>query len=296
MKGKRIFTFDQIFDFTVNFIVVIATILVLYPLYFVVIASVSDPAAVNSGQTLLLPHMPSLSGYKLIFEDARIWIGYKNTLIYTGFGTLLALFLTIFAGYALSRKDLVGGSIIMKLMVFTMYFNGGLIPTYLVIKNLKLTDTPYVLIILGSFSVFNLIITRTFFASKIPKEYMEAASIDGCGNGRFFFSIVLPLSKEVIAVIALFYAVSHWNSFFSALIYVSDQKLYPLQLILRDILIGSQSLQSNTDDPSIIMEMQKIAETIKYGVIIVSTLPVLIFYPFIQRFFVKGIMIGGIKG
>jgi putative aldouronate transport system permease protein len=296
MKGKRIFTFDQIFDFIVNFIVVIATILVLYPLYFVVIASVSDPAAVNSGQTLLLPHMPSLSGYKLIFEDARIWIGYKNTLIYTGFGTLLALFLTIFAGYALSRKDLVGGSIIMKLMVFTMYFNGGLIPTYLVIKNLKLTDTPYVLIILGSFSVFNLIITRTFFVSKIPKEYMEAASIDGCGNGRFFFSIVLPLSKEVIAVIALFYAVSHWNSFFSALIYVSDQKLYPLQLILRDILIGSQSLQSNTDDPSIIMEMQKIAETIKYGVIIVSTLPVLIFYPFIQRFFVKGIMIGGIKG
>lgn len=293
---NKFFSSDHIFDIIVNLLVILATLVVLYPLYFIVIASISNPSAVNSGKVLLLPSSIGFESYLQVFRDVRIWTGYFNSVVYTIFGTLLALSMTIMGGYALSRKDLFGSTVIMKFMIFTMYFNGGLIPTYLVVKNLNLIDKPYTLIILGSFSVFNLIITRTFFLTKIPIEFFEAASLDGCGNGRFFFSIVLPLSKEVVAVIALFYAVGHWNSFFNALIYVNSQNLYPLQLILRDILISSQNIQTNLTDLDMMAEMQKVAETIKYSVIIVASLPVLILYPFLQKFFVKGIMIGGIKG
>lgn len=287
---------DLLFDIVVHVLVVLAAFIVAYPLYFVVIASVSDPAAVNSGGVLLFPVAPQLDGYAQILRDTRIWSGYLNTAIYTGFGTLLAVMITIPGGYALSRENLVGRRFIMKAMVFTLYFNGGLIPTYLVVKTLHLIDTRLVLIILGSFSAYYLIITRTFFASKIPEEFFEAALIDGCGQGRFFFSIVLPLSREIIAVMALFYAVLHWNSFFDALIYVNSQRLYPLQLFLRDILITSQTIQMNIQDPEMLLKMQRVAEMIKYGVIIVSSLPVLLMYPFVQRYFVTGVMIGGIKG
>ena len=290
------FEFDHVFDIVVNILVVLSTLIVLYPLYFIIIASISDPGAVNAGKVLLLPHSPGLQGYVQIFRNKLIWVGYRNTLFYTFAGTALSLLLTILGGYALSRKDLVGGGIIMKAMVFTMYFSGGLIPTYLVVKNLNLIDTALVQIILGAFSAYNLVIARTFYLSKIPNEFLEAASIDGCGNGRFFLNIVLPLSKEVVAVIALFYAVGYWNSFFNALIYVNSQSLYPLQLVLRDILITSQSMQTDITDPEMLLELQRTAESIKYGVIIVSSLPILLLYPFMQKYFVKGIMIGGIKG
>ena len=296
MKRINNTTGDRVTVIIINIFLILVGIAVLYPLYFVVVASISDPAAVNSGKTLLAPVNPSLTGYRYIFKDYRILTGYQNTIIYTLFGTAFGLIITVLGGYALSRSDMPGSNIIMKLAVFTMYFSGGLVPTYMVVKGMNLINTRLVLIILGSFSVYNLIVTRTFFLSKIPPEFREAASIDGCGNGRFLISIVLPLSKEILAVIGLFYAVSDWNSFFNALIYVNDQNLYPLQLFLRDMLITTQTLVGSEMDPDAMQELQKIAETIKYGVIIVSSLPVLILYPFVQKYFVKGVMIGGIKG
>ncbi len=287
---------DKIFDIFVTTIFIILLFLVLYPLYFIVIASISNPDLVSAGKVLFLPKEINFEAYKYILKDNRIWRGYMNTIQYTFFGTLFALFLTIPAGYALSRKDMKGKNFIMKYMVFTMYFGGGLIPKYLVIKGLGLIDTPFVLIFLGSFSVFNLIITRTYFISTIPIELQEAAEIDGCSILRFFTSIVLPLSKSIIAIMLLYYAVGHWNSFFNGLMYVKSDHLYPLQVILRDILISGQNIQTESVDMEYVLEMERISRTIRYGIIIVSTLPVLLLYPFVQKHFVKGVMIGSIKG
>lgn len=287
---------DIVFNIVVYGIVLILTLMILYPLYFVVIASISNPDYVASGQVLFWPKDISTDGYAYILRDRRIGLGYYNTGRYTLFGTLIALFITIPAGYALSRKDMLGRNLIMRLVMFTKFFGGGLIPTYLVVKKLHLVDTPFVLMILGSFSVFNLILCRTFFVNTLPDELQEAAEVDGCSVTRFFLAIVLPISKPIIAIMVLYYAVGHWNAFFNALIYVNDQKLYPLQLILRDILILGQSLNADITDPEMLREMQNIAQTIKYGVIIVSSLPVLIMYPFIQKYFVTGIMVGSVKG
>lgn len=286
---------DKIFDCVVNILVVLAAVITLYPMYFVLLASISSPSALISGQSLLIPSDVSFASYKYIFADTRIWRGYGNTILYTFFNTILGTVITVMAGYALSRKDLVGRNVFMKLMVFTMYFQGGLVPTYIVVKNLHLTNTRAIMMILGSFTVFNLIIVRTFFLSKIPDELLEAAQLDGCGNGRFFCSIVLPLSKEIVAVVVLYIAVASWNSFFNALIYLSSQKLYPLQLILREVLLGGQTIQSDVDAADI-AEMQRLAATIKYAVMVISTLPILVLYPFVQKYFVKGVMVGSVKG
>ena len=288
---------DKRFDVIVAVIVVFLTILVLYPLYFVVIASFSDPNLVESGQVLFLPRGITLEGYRYILDDNRIWSGYLNTFLYTIFGTLLAVCITVPAAYALSRRDMIGRGVLMKFFVFTMYFGGGMIPTYLLIKQLHLIDTYLVLILLGSFSAYNLIICRTFFQSTIPLELQEAAEIDGCSIPRFFFSVVLPLSKAVIAIMVLYYAVGHWNDYFNALIYINRQELRPLQLVMRDILIQGQTINPGSSvDPEQIVRLQQIGRSIKYGSIIVSSLPVLIFYPFVQKYFVKGVMIGSIKG
>lgn len=287
---------DIIFDIINTVVSILLLLIVFYPLYFVVIASISNPDLVGNGQVLFLPKEINFDAYNYVFKDRRIWIGYYNTIRYTVFGTLFALFLTIPAGYALSRKDMIGRDVIMKFMVFTMYFGGGLIPTYLIIKSLGLIDTSFVLMVLGSFSVFNLIITRTFFLATIPLELQEAAEIDGCSIPRFFFSIVLPLSKSIIAIMSLYYAVGHWNSFFNGIMYIKSAHLAPLQVILRDILISGQNLLTEGADMEYVLEMQRITRTIKYGVIIVSTLPVLIMYPFVQKHFVKGVMIGSVKG
>lgn len=287
---------DKVFDLIVNILVIFAAIITIYPLYFVVLASVSDPAAVLGGHVFLWPASPDLSAYQYVLKDVRIGTGYYNSIIYTAFGTLFGICLTIPAGYALSRKDLIGSGVIMKVMVCTMYLQGGLIPTYMVIKNLGLVNTRLVMIMLGSFTVFNLIIVRTFFLSKIPTELWEAAQLDNCGNGRFFFSIVLPLSKEIVAVIVLYIAVAQWNQFFNALIYLGDMKLFPLQLALRDILLGTQSVSGDDVDAAAVIQMQRLAETIKYAVMVVSTLPIMVLYPFVQKYFVKGVMIGGVKG
>ncbi|MCI8623834.1 MAG: carbohydrate ABC transporter permease [Provencibacterium sp.] len=287
---------DQVFGAVILLMATLILILVMYPLYFVVIASISDPDQVATGQVILFPKGISLEGYTYILGDKRIWTGYLNSILYAFFGTLIALAITIPAGYALSRSDLRGRGILMKLMVFTMYFSGGLIPTYLVVKALHLIDQRLVLMIMGSFSVYNLILTRTFFASTIPKELQEAADIDGCTIPVFFTHIVLPLSKSIIAIMALYYCVGHWNSFFSALVYINSQSKFPLQLILRDILISGQAVDMENTDPELLLRMEHIARTIKYGVIIVASAPVLCIYPFVQKHFVKGVMIGSIKG
>ena len=287
---------DIVFLFIVYATVILISVVILYPLWFVIIASISDPNLVATGEVLLLPKGITFEGFKYIFRDPRIWSGYYNTIRYTVVGTMLALFITIPAGYALSRTDMMGRGLIMKLLIVTKYFSGGLIPTYLVVKSLGLVNTPYVLMILGSFSVFNLILCRTYFLNTMPIELQEAAEIDGCGIFQYFMKIVIPLSKSIIAIMVLYYAVGHWNSFFNGLIYVTDSDLYPLQLILRDILITGQSVDPATVDPESLELMKQIARTIQYGVIIVSSLPVLVLYPFVQKHFVKGVMIGSVKG
>ena len=286
---------DKTFDRLVTILVVLILISIFYPLYFVVIASISNPDLVSAGKVWFWPKGLSFEGYEFILKDVRILRGYFNTIIYTGGGTLLALMLTIPAGYALSRKDLKGSKLIMLFFVFTMYFGGGLIPTYLVVKQLGLVDTRAVLIVLGSFSVFNLIITRSFYLNTMPRELQEAAEVDGCNIFQYFFYVVLPLSKSIISVIGLYYAVNHWNSFFNGLIYINNVKLYPLQLILRDILISGQTIDTSITDLEMIKRLEQISRTIKYGVIIVSSLPVLMLYPLVQKHFVKGVMIGSVK-
>lgn len=295
-KLKRMSKSDRVFLFIVYTTVALISIMILYPLWFVIIASISDPNMVATGEVLFLPKGVTFEGFKYIFRDTRIWTGYYNTIRYTVVGTMIALFITIPAGYALSRTDMKGRGIIMKLLIVTKYFSGGLIPTYLVVDALGLVNTPYVLMILGSFSVFNLILCRTYFLNTMPIELQEAAEIDGCGIFQYFMKIVIPLSKSIIAIMVLYYAVGHWNSFFNGLVYVTDSDLYPLQLILRDILITGQSVDPSTVDPESLELMKQIARTIQYGVIIVSSLPVLVLYPFVQKHFVKGVMIGSVKG
>ena len=238
-------------------------------------------------------------GYQKVFTDNRIWICYANTIYYTVLGTGLGTCATVMGGYALSRKDLPGRGILMKLFVFTMYFSGGTIPYYLVVKNLGLVDTRLILILAGSVSAYNIIVVRSFMESSIPAELFDAATIDGCGNGTFFFRIVLPLSKAVIAVMVMFIAVSYWNSYFNAMIFITDSDKYPLQLYLRQLLLTA-SVSSNDMaagmDREAITKLELMVQVIKYGVIVVSTLPIICVYPFIQKYFVKGVMIGSIKG
>lgn len=287
---------DHVYDVVSTILIVLILLSVLYPVYFVAIASISNPHAVSNGKVILWPSGASFSGYVRIFQDNRIITGYANSLYYTVIGTALATFITIMAGYSLSRKDLVGGKAIMYIYLFTMYFSAGLIPTYLMVKSLGLINSRAAIILLGSVSVYNIIIVRTFCTNSLPIELLEAAMLDGCGNVRFFFQIAVPLSKAIIAVIALYNAVAFWNSYFTAMIYLTDQSKYPLQLFLKEILISSRMVRADVDDPSEIAEMQRLASTIKYGVIIVGSLPMLMMYPFIQRYFVKGVMIGTVKG
>lgn len=289
---------DFIFDLVTRIFLVGFVIVVLYPLYFVLIASVTDPLYVNSGALLVVPKGFTLLGYQRVFTDKRILIGYANTILYTTLGTTLGVSATMLAGYALSRKDLPGRTLVMMLFVFTMYFQGGMIPYYLVVKGLNLVNSRVFMVLTGSISVYNIIITRSFLAENIPDELLDAARIDGCGNGRFFTQIVLPLSKAVMAVIALYLAVNYWNSYFNAMIFLTDENKYPLQLFLRDILLTASSAGSVNSglDPEAALKLELMGQVIKYGVIVVSTVPIICVYPFIQKYFVKGVMIGSVKG
>lgn len=288
---------DRIFNWVCNAFLLLFVIIVAYPLWFVVVASFSDPVYVNNGTFLLYPRGFTLDGYEMVFADKRVWTGYMNTIIYTVGGTLLGTIVVLLAGYAFSRKDLVGGPTVMKLFVFTMYFGGGTIPLYLVIQKLNLLDTRFLMIVLGSVSVYNIIVVRSFMVSNIPDELHDAAIIDGCGNGKFFFQIVLPLSKAVAAVMVLYIAVGYWNSYFNAMMYMTDSSKHPLQVYLRDVLVMSSSLAGNLDlDPEEQMRMEQLTMMIKYAIIVVSTAPILCVYPFVQKYFVKGVMIGSVKG
>ncbi len=290
---------DLSFRIVVTIITVFAFIFVLYPIYFVVIASFSNSTLVNQGQVILYPKGVSLYGYSQIFKKPEIWIGYKNTIIYSFFGTVFNLAVTLPAAYVLSRKDFGAKSIVMKLFVITMYFNGGMIPTYMLIKDVGLLDSPLVMIVFGAVNVYNLIITRTFFETSIPDELYEAAALDGCSHFYYFGAVVLPLSKAVIAVIMLYYLVGHWNDFFSALLYLNSDRYQPLQIVLRNILLLNQAMAGTTGASAGAgagAYAQQFADQIKFGVIIVSTVPVLCVYPFIQKYFEKGVMIGAVKG
>lgn len=289
---------ETLFDIFVYGICIFMFLAVAYPIWFVIIASVSDSSLVASGQVLLFPKGFSLFGYNEIFSDARIWNGYRNTILYATVGTSVNLLLTLPAAYVLSRYEFRARRLLMFFFIFTMFFNGGLIPTYLLMRDLNLINTMWVFIFNPwTVNVFNLIIARTFFEHTIPKEMYEAAAMDGCNHFRFFSKIVLPLSKAVISVIALYYLVYHWNNFFTGLIYVRDSSIQPLQIILRDILISNQVFAEGAGSGGADGGYaQRYADQIKYGVIIVSTLPVLVIYPFIQKYFEKGVMIGSVKG
>ncbi|MBM7599996.1 putative aldouronate transport system permease protein [Virgibacillus halotolerans] len=278
----------------------LALIGVLYPVIYIISASISNPADVNSGKMWLFPKGITLEGYKIIFENSDIWRGYLNTIFYTVLGTSINLAVTIPAAYALSRKDLVGRNLLMGIFVLTMFFSGGLIPTYLVVKSLGMIDTIWALVLPNAAAVWNIVIARVFFQSSVPVELEESAKIDGASNFKIFFKIILPLSAPIIAVMALFYGVGHWNEYFNALIYLSDKAKFPLQLVLREILVLQEMTTENTQISGSMAEAmhskQQLAAIIKYGVMIVSTLPIIVAYPFLQRHFVQGVMIGSLKG
>jgi putative aldouronate transport system permease protein len=292
---------DRVFNLLNLLVLTIVLVIVLFPLIHIVAASVSDPDYVSTGKVLLFPRGFNIEGYKKVFQYKDIMIGYRNTIFYTIVGTLVNLAVTLPAAYALSKKRLMGRNGLMFFMAFTMYFSGGMIPTYILIRDLNLLNTYAVLVVSGAVNTTNLIICRTFFTSSIPSELEEAAMIDGCSTTRTFLTIVLPLSKALLGVMVLYYGIGHWNSYFNALIYLTDRSKVPLQLVLREILIeqemASQMLESGAAVSDDLRKMQmKLASLIKYSAIVVSSLPVLIVYPFLQKYFEKGVMLGSLKG
>ena len=300
-RTKESFT-DKIFLVVAYTILLTLAFCCLYPLYFTVIASVSDAYNVYRGEVFLLPKGFTLEAYSLVFQNKEIWTGYANTVYYTVMGTALNLLLTIPTAYALSRKRMLGRTFLMYIFLFTMYFSGGMIPTYLLYKNMHLINTRWVLILNGGISVYNVIVTRTYFQNNIPEDLFEAARIDGSNEFGIFFRIVLQLSGPILAVIALYYAVAHWSAYFSAMIYTSDVAIQPLQVVLRRILILNQSAfvdAIESGDPELIANAEKrqhMALTMKYSLVFIASAPMLIAYPFVQKHFVKGMMVGSVKG
>lgn len=291
---------DIIFDSIIFILLTLATLLVAYPLYFVVISSFSDPVAVASGKVTFLPIGFTLEGYERVLQEQRVMRGFANSLLYTVVGVLVNLVVTIPTSYALSRKDFFGQKPITIYYMVTMFIGGGLIPTYLVVSQTGLMDTMWALVIPGALGVYNMIVGRTFFVTNIPDELLEASKLDGCGNTRFFLYIVLPLSGAIIAILTLYYGIGHWNSYFSALLYITNRAKWPLQLELRSILLQNQWSQTSqvmtAEQLAEKARLEALTEMMKYSLIIISTIPMLILYPFIQKYFVKGVMIGAVKG
>lgn len=301
VKNTRSDLVFEIANFTFMVLILLVTA---YPLYYTIIASFSEPYDVAKGNVLFWPVGFTVQSYRQVFAYSQIWVGYRNTVFYTILGTLFSLVLTLPAAYTLSKKNLPGRKIITVYFLITMFFSGGLVPTYLLVRNLGLINTWYVLIILGGFSVYNMIITRVYFSSTIPEDIYEAAKIDGASDFRQFFTIALPLAVPVIAVITLYYSVGNWNAYFSALLYITRKELEPLQLVLRRVLIMNElalneALLQNALPPGQLLDsVQRAysAYTMKYAVVFIASLPLLVLYPFIQKYFVKGIMIGSLKG
>ena len=286
---------DVVFDAILYCICTVLLLIILYPLWFIVIASFSDPSAVAGGHVWVWPVGFTLDGYDELLKQPKVWLGYRNTIAYTVAGTLIGLAVNIPAAYALSRKDLWGRKGLMGLYVFTMFFSGGLIPIFLTVQQAGLYNTFWVLVLPFSVSAYNIIVARTFFETSLPPDLWDAAQIDGCGNLRFFFTMALPLSKAVISVIALWTAVGQWNSYFNALIYIRDENLYPLQLIMRNILITNQYFAALGTGEAAMIAMRR-ANLVRYAMIIIATVPIMCVYPFIQKYFDQGVMIGAVKG
>lgn len=295
-KFKNLSLNDKIFYIIITVILTIFFILVLYPCIFVISASFSSGTAVQSGKVVLFPVDFSLEGYKTVFHTNTVWIGFRNSLFYTAVGTFINIVMTMTAAYCLSRRDLPGRNGIMLLFTFTMFFSGGLIPTYMVVQNLGILNTRWALLLPGAIGVYNLIVARTFIINTIPGELLEASQMDGCSDTMYYLKVVLPLSKAIIAVLVLFYGVGHWNAYFNAMIYLHNKDLYPLTLYLREILMASQIDPSTVQDPELQARLADMVGVIKYSLIMVSMIPVLIIYPFVQKYFVKGVMIGSVKG
>ncbi len=291
---------DIAFDVVVIILLTLILLIMIYPMYFILIASISDPGLVVSGKVFLYPRKVTMESYQMVFETKSIWTGYLNTVIYTVLGTMYNLCTLIPAAYVMSKKNLPGRGFFSMFFFITMYFGGGMIPTYLLMKNLGLLDTRWVLI-LGSVSCYNLIVARQYYQNSIPESLYEAARIDGASEFKCFFRIALPLSSSIIAVMTLFHAVGHWNSYYNALLYVHKADYYPLQLILREILLLNQNVLEGAilDDPDAAtwaIRRMWIAESMKYSIIFISCAPLLVAYPFVQKYFVKGVMIGSVKG
>ena len=291
---------DKAFDLVNVALLGVVLLITAYPVYFVIMASISDPSLVSTGNVVLWPRGINFEAYRYIFSDRRIMLGYRNSLLYAAGQMVISLLLTIPAAYALARKDMKGRSAIMLYFVFTMYFSGGMIPFYVLVRRIGLNNSVFALMLPNAVSVFNIIIARTFFIQNIPDEMLESAQMDGCTNTRFFFQIAIPLSRAVIAIIILFNVVQVWNAWFHAMLFINEQAKYPLQLILRKILILGQSMTSSDDLSWMSLEelarRQFLTVLLRYGIIVVAIVPLLIIYPFIQKHFVRGIMVGSIKG
>lgn len=283
--GKK----EKAFDAVVIILVAIIALITLFPLLNVLAASFSSADKIVAGEVGIFPIGFTLDGYKLIFENKEIWSGFLNSLLYTFLGTVIQVTCQMLCAYPLSRKDFKGRKVINLILVLTMFISGGMIPTYLLISQLKLLNTIWAIILPGCISVFNIIVIRTYMETSIPMEVQEAAMIDGCGDFQIFLRIVLPLCRPVIAIMLLYAIVGYWNSYYNAMIYVTDQSLYPLQNVLNNILISNESSLGGGTDTNL-------AEQLKYVTIVVSSLPLLIIYPFFQKYFEKGVTLGGVKG
>jgi multiple sugar transport system permease protein/putative aldouronate transport system permease protein len=287
---------DRAFNIFVNIVLLTLFLFILYPLVYIVSSSFSSPAAVSAGRVVLWPVDLSLAGYEAVFRNSMIGIGYGNSIIYTVFGTGINLVMTLITAYALACPGLPGKGFVMVLFTFTTLFYGGMIPDFILIKNLGMLNTRWALLIPGAIGVHNMIITRTFMMNSIPPELREAADIDGCSDIQYFWFCVLPLSKAVIAVITLYYAVGHWNAYFNAFLYISNKSLVPLQIVLRDILINNTIDAEAVMDEALMAAKLGMADLLKYSLIVVASLPVMMIYPFIQKYFIQGVMIGSLKG
>ena len=287
---------DRIFDACNVAFMVLLLIVFVWPLWFVVIASVSDPKLVLAGEVLIFPKGLNINGFIKILQYTQIWTGYANTIYYTLVGTFASLILSIFMAYAMSEKSFAPRNILMVVFMITMYFSGGLIPTFLVMKKLNVLNTPFAMWLPGLISVYNSLIIRSYFMNSIPGELKEAATLDGAGQGNYLVKVVLPLSKPVFAVVGLYYAVGYWNNYTKGLYYIYDRELLPLQNVLRDLLTSTKMVQDMAEDPEAQKMAFEMAQSMKYGVIIAAALPMMILYPFIQKHFVKGVMVGAVKG
>ena len=295
-RKVKISTGDQMFYLISGLILTAIFLLILYPCIFVVSASFSSGTAVQSGKVILWPVDISFVGYDTVFHNVNIWKGFINSLFYTFAGTIINVTLTMLAAYPLSRKDLVGRDKLMLFFNCTMFFNGGIITNYILVSKLGLIDTRWSMLLPGAMSIYNMIIARTFLQNSIPNELLEAAELDGCTDIQYLFQVVLPLSKAVLAVLVLFYGVAHWNTYFNAMIYLRNRELFPLTLFLKEILISGQIDPSTVSDPELAEKVSQLAGVIKYSLIVVSMVPVMIVYPFVQKYFVKGVTIGAVKG